>query len=77
MAEEIIRRMRNLWELYEVIQQINPSPDDLRSRSLPGHETFLVQEGEEEELRLYKIVDADGNEIKWPLKLVSNTRIVI
>lgn len=85
MAEEIVRQMRNLWELYDTIQQIYPDPNHLRTHSLPGHQTFLVQEGGEEELRQYRIVDfalasandADGNEIKWPLKLVSNTRIVI
>ena len=29
------------------------------------------------ELRRYRIVDADGNELKWPLKLISNTRVVM
>ena len=77
MAEEIIRQIRNWCELYEAVQEIYPSLDDLRRRSLPGNEAFLVQEGEEEELRQYRLVDADGNEIKWPLKLISNTRIVI
>ena len=40
MAEEIIREMRNPWELYDVIQQIYPSPDALHKRALPGHEAF-------------------------------------
>ena len=76
MAEEVIRQMRNLWEVYEFIEQTYPSPEALRSRSLPGNKSFLVQEGGDEEYRQYRIVDADGNELKWPLKLVSDTRIV-
>ena len=56
---------------------IYPDPDALRKRSLRGDNAFLTQEGDEMEMRQYRIVDADGNEIKWPLKLVSNTRIVI
>lgn len=77
MAEEIIREMKNVWELYQVFEQIYPSSDGPRHQHLPGHETFLVQEGDELETRQYRIVDADGNALKWPLKLVSDTRIVI
>ena len=62
MAEEIVREMRNLWEVYETIQQIYPNPDALGRCSLPGNNAFLTQEGDEMEMRRYHIVDADGME---------------
>lgn len=77
MAEEVIGQMSNVWELYQMISQIYPSPDDLCRRPLLENEVFLMQEGDDMELRRYRIVDADGNEFKWPLKLISNIRVVM